>query len=408
MLDDLEGNAEDAHFAFTSALLPTGDLADEAALAVGLTLSPLAPLFDRAVLHREPVRCATCKGFLGPHCSIERTRGTWRCGLCGVENRNARSAGPSGLSDVGDAAELHEPAVEYVLHARPGQPTMLAASVVVFFLVDETCDEGALRDLLAAARDAVQLLPPDALVGLLSFGRAVSVYLLAQPASAADESSVESSPIEALTLPASDAPLPWELEALNARAAHALAPRHACYTRLLRALEALQPPPPPPTSARRPAHGSSASTTSAVSSAEPARGLLAAIDIAYALLWEAPKTASKTHVPSVVVGAEGSSAVLSAAAVPCCEMVITLAGAPNFGRGALPLPPPPPPPPPDSFLVASSPSSSSPSPPLPPPPPPPAAARMAARTPARDAALEALKATGVLLCRAGVRAHIPP
>ena len=25
-LDDLEGNADDAHFAFTSALLPTGDL----------------------------------------------------------------------------------------------------------------------------------------------------------------------------------------------------------------------------------------------------------------------------------------------------------------------------------------------------------------------------------------------
>ncbi|KOO23410.1 hypothetical protein Ctob_005197 [Chrysochromulina tobinii] len=189
---------------------------------------------------------------------------------------------------------------------------MLAASVVVFFLVDETCDEGALRDLLVAARDALPLLPPDALVGLLSFGRAVSVYLLAQPASAADESSVESSPIEALTLPASDAPLPWELEALNARAAHALAPRHACYTRLLRALEALQPPPPPPTFARRPAHGSSASTTSAVSSAEPARGLLAAIDIAYALLWEAPKTASKTHVPSVVPSSTDRAAELSA------------------------------------------------------------------------------------------------
>ena len=197
---------------------------------------------------------------------------------------------------------------------------MLAASVVVFFLVDETCDEGALRDLLVAARDAVPLLPPDALVGLLSFGRAVSVYLLAQPASVAEESS----PIEALTLPASDAPLPWELEALIARAAHALAPRHACYTRLLRAFEALHPPPPPPTFARRPALGSSASSTSTVSSAEPARGLLAAIDIASALLSET----SKIDVPSVVVGTRGPSAVLGAAAVPCCEMVITLAGAP--------------------------------------------------------------------------------
>jgi hypothetical protein len=371
-LMDLEGHTDDAHFAFTSALLPTGDLADEAALPVGLTLSPLAPLFDRAVLHREPVRCATCKGFLGPHCSIERTRGTWRCGLCGVENRNAKSVGPLGLSDAGEAAELHEPAVEYVLHGRPGQPMTSAASVVVFFLVDETCDEGALRDLLVAARDAVPLLPPDALVGLLSFGRAVSVYLLAQPASVAEESS----PIEALTLPASDAPLPWELEALIARAAHALAPRHACYTRLLRAFEALHPPPPPPTFARRPALGSSASSTSTVSSAEPARGLLAAIDIAYALLSET----SKIDVPSVVVGTRGPSAVLGAAAVPCCEMVITLAGAPNLGRGALP---PPPPSPPAARM----------------------AARMAARTPARDAALEAYKTTGIFLCRAGVRAH---
>ena len=89
-MEDLEGAGNDppiTHAALTAALLPHAGLAAGAdALPLGVSLAPLAPLPERLVLRRDALRCEQCGGYIGPHC--DAFHGSWRCGLCGAENRS--------------------------------------------------------------------------------------------------------------------------------------------------------------------------------------------------------------------------------------------------------------------------------------------------------------------------------
>lgn len=231
---DPEAAAEELPFAFSSGLLPCGSLGRAASgtpLVTGLTLSPLRPLAEPSVLRREPLRCARCEGIVGPHCAVDAVRGAWACGVCGGENRSLTlAADPAELAAL---PELREPVVEYVVPRRaPGG----GAAGAVLFLVDDSAGDGALRDLIAAVRASLALLPPNTRVGLLGFGRAVSLYLLAQ-----GEAAASSGVVEALVLGAPAARSRTEQNVLATKAPLALAPRSACEHQLVRALQALQP-----------------------------------------------------------------------------------------------------------------------------------------------------------------------
>ena len=349
---DLEGaspTSASACISLTCGLLPSPVIgAGDDALPFGLVLTPLGPLPEDLVLHREPLRCEKCGGYIGPHCDV--FHGTWRCGLCATENRSLTlAAGPAELEAV--QPELSSAVVEYVLRPPPrvnrnvstsgtGGSGTVAPSVVIF-AVDDTAGAAALADVLAAVRAALPLLPPDALVGLLAFGRVVSVYMLGQ----SDEAAA-AGVLEALVMPAADAPVQWELDLLRSRAALALAPRQQCESNVIRAIEALQPAPVLRSGASR--HASARAP--AGSEGDSSRGLLAAIDLALDLL-----------------------ALTPTAKPPCGLLVIAgLAGPPNYGPGALPRPP--------KGAQTLQPS----------------------RTPARDAATAALRDAGDRLSRAGL------
>ena len=379
---DLEGagstaDSAAASIAFTSRLLPTASAASNGhdlghAIPVGVILSPLAPLPDSLVLRRDALCCTACHGYIGPHCVA--SSGSWKCGLCATVNRSLTLEG-------GTHPELHESVVEYVLRPPPRVERFVsgrrkaeehAAAVaaaadassgqapptVTFFLVDDTAGAAAMADVLAAVRAALPLLPPDSLLGLLCFGRAVSVYLLGQ----GDEAQAHGL-VEALVLPAADAPVEWELRRLKALSppsgeggsVSALGTRDACGLHLLRALEAMQQThagPRAPWLRRRPTDADADADADADSGS---RGLVAAVDVALDLLalWAGPTP-------------------------PCGQLVVCgLAGPPNYGPGALPAPP--------RGLGRTE---------------------LLPRTPARDAALAALKGTGTRLARAGLTALV--
>ena len=303
---DPEAAALAAPIHLTAEVLPCGPRLCQpsagAPIPVGLSLLPLTPLTEQHVLHRDPLRCSQCEGFIGPHCDISHLRGSWTCGICGTDNRSLTLA--MDPAELALQPELREPAVEYVVRPPPARSAARSGGSggskppgLVLFLVDDTAGAGLLDDLLAAARDAVPLMPPDALIGLLTFGRTVSVYLLQQ-----GEDTASAGVVEALVVSAADAPAPWEIDALRAKAGAALAPRRACDGQLLLALEALQPAPALP--------GGHRGLTASSSTAEhQSRGLLAAIDVAFDLI--------ALHAP--------------AAATKCGELIIALAGPPNFG-----------------------------------------------------------------------------
>ena len=346
---DLEGAAstdEDVDFLLNSSLFPIVDFAGGAdAIPCGLTLTPLAPLSENLVLHREPLRCENCGGYIGPHCDV--FVGSWRCGLCGTENRSLTLSTPS---PEAVQPELSSSCVEYVLRPPPRvktAATKMPPPSVVLFLVDDTAGAAALSDALAGVRASLPLLPPDALIGLLTFGRAIGVYLLGE-----QEDGGNADLVEALMLPAADAPVQWELDALKQRINTILAPRQKCETRLVKALEALQP----------------AESKAASSSSSGSRGLLAAIDLSLDIL--ALTAGGKKERP------------------PCCGqlVVLPLTGPPNHGRGALPR------------VTARAKDDADDDERQPNTPPP--------RTPGRDAALSAFKDTGKSLGRAGLSLFI--
>ena len=100
---DLEGaspGTASPGISLTCGLLPTAAYgAGTGALPLGVALTPLAPLPDDLVLVRDALRCEQCGGFIGPHCEI--VPGSWRCGLCGAENRSLTLAtGPAHLKDA--------------------------------------------------------------------------------------------------------------------------------------------------------------------------------------------------------------------------------------------------------------------------------------------------------------------
>ena len=152
---DLEGaspTSASACISLTCGLLPSPVIgAGDDALPFGLVLTPLGPLPEDLVLHREPLRCEKCGGYIGPHCDV--FHGTWRCGLCATENRSLTlAAGPAELEAV--QPELSSAVVEYVLRPPPrvnrnvstsgtGGSGTVAPSVVIF-AVDDTASAAAL------------------------------------------------------------------------------------------------------------------------------------------------------------------------------------------------------------------------------------------------------------------------
>ena len=162
------------------------------ALPVGISVCPLDATLQPELLRRSPLRCV-CLAYINQFCSV--ADGTWTCALCGARNHSASLARASSATP---APELTQAVVEYAdpfAQPRPAElPPELdnaaACAPLTLFVVDEHVGRAALRDLRAAAAATLALLPPTAAVGLVTFGRTVSVYVLDQtPTDAAPPAS---------------------------------------------------------------------------------------------------------------------------------------------------------------------------------------------------------------------------
>jgi protein transport protein SEC23 len=119
----------------------------------------------------EPVVCR-CRAIINPYCQLDIQSKFWICPFCLQRNpfppQYRDLVGPQNLP-----AEVHEACttIEYIL------PRTAAAPPVFFFVVDTCLEEGedlqALKEALAVS---LSLLPPKALVGVITFGTMVQVH----------------------------------------------------------------------------------------------------------------------------------------------------------------------------------------------------------------------------------------
>ena len=128
------------------------------------------------VLQYEPVRCRVdgCNAVLNPYCELNFTSKQWRCPFCTSWNSFPKHYAQH-ITEQSLPMELfpQSTTVEYKLPNSPTGPP-------VFLLVIDTClDEDELGPLSDALQQALDLLPPQALVGLVTFGTMVHVHELA-------------------------------------------------------------------------------------------------------------------------------------------------------------------------------------------------------------------------------------
>ncbi|KAF9586167.1 GTPase-activating protein S23 [Lunasporangiospora selenospora] len=145
------------------------------------TVVPIASLYtplkereDLPLIYYEPVTCKqhTCGAILNPYCQIDPHGMLWICPFC--LHRNQFPPHYRDISTTNLPAELlpKHTTIEYTLaRSAPVPPIFL-------YVVDTCMDEDDLKALKDSLVVSLSLLPPHALVGLITFGTMTQVHEL--------------------------------------------------------------------------------------------------------------------------------------------------------------------------------------------------------------------------------------
>lgn len=160
---------------FTWNVWPSSRLeATRLVVPIGALYQPLKERPDLPAIQYEPVFCSrtTCRAILNPYCQVDYRAKLWVCNFC--YQRNAFPPQYAAISEQHQPAELI-PAfstIEYTILRSQCLPP-------IFLLVVDTClDDEELVALKDSLQTSLSLLPPNALIGLITFGRMVMVHEL--------------------------------------------------------------------------------------------------------------------------------------------------------------------------------------------------------------------------------------
>ncbi|XP_011410444.1 PREDICTED: protein transport protein Sec23A-like isoform X2 [Amphimedon queenslandica] len=149
----------------------------EAAKLVVPMAAMITPLKERPELppaQYEPVLCgrSQCRAVLNPLCQVDYRSKSWICNFC--YQRNTFPQHYAAISESNQPAELisHFSTIEYHLQRAALAPT------IFLFVVDTCQDYEDLQPLKESLQMSLSLIPPNALVGLITFGRMVQLHEL--------------------------------------------------------------------------------------------------------------------------------------------------------------------------------------------------------------------------------------
>ncbi|CAD5119700.1 DgyrCDS8291 [Dimorphilus gyrociliatus] len=144
---------------------------------LGCLYTPLKERQDLPPIQYDPVLCSRqqCKAVLNPYCLIDYRNKAWTCNFC--MQRNAFPPQYGSITEQYQPAELipQYTTLEYTLTRTPSHPP-------VYLIVLDTClDESDLQAVRESLQMSLSLLPPNALIGLITYGKMVQVHELAAP-----------------------------------------------------------------------------------------------------------------------------------------------------------------------------------------------------------------------------------
>lgn len=147
--------------------------AEKIVVPTGCLYTPLKMRPDLPIAPYKPVLCSqlSCHAVLNPYCRFDPERKTWDCPLCG--HRNLFDADYRNmLSTENYPIELLplSSTIEYITEKVVPHPP------IFFFVVDLCQDEDQLAALKETLLISLNLLPPNALVALATFGTMVHLH----------------------------------------------------------------------------------------------------------------------------------------------------------------------------------------------------------------------------------------
>lgn len=132
------------------------------------------------VIQRDPHQCQSCGAYANVYCNILPGSGQWQCVICRELNGSEGEYVAPSREDLNNFPELSTPVVDYIQtgNKRPGfipvSDSRISAPVVL--VVDECLDEPHLQHLQGSLHAFVDSLHPSTKLGIILYGRTVSVY----------------------------------------------------------------------------------------------------------------------------------------------------------------------------------------------------------------------------------------
>ncbi|KAJ4825562.1 hypothetical protein Tsubulata_006496 [Turnera subulata] len=156
-------------------------LANVASLGFGVLFSPGRQVSPGPhIVQRDPLRCQNCGAYPNLYCKILLGSGQWQCVICRNLNGSEGEYIAPSKEELRNFSELSSPLVDYVQtrNNRPGfipvSDSRMSAPVVL--VIDDCLDEPHLQHLQSSLHAFVDSLPPPARIGIVLYGRTVSVY----------------------------------------------------------------------------------------------------------------------------------------------------------------------------------------------------------------------------------------
>lgn len=136
--------------------------------------TPIKAFPNMPVLPYSPLRCRTCRSILNPFSIVDFAAKIWICPFC--FQRNHFPPHYASMSDDNLPAELF-PQYTTIEYESTGE-TPSSVPPVFMFVLDTCIIEEEIAFLKSALSQAVDLLPDNSLVGLITYGTFVHVHEL--------------------------------------------------------------------------------------------------------------------------------------------------------------------------------------------------------------------------------------
>ncbi|KAE8681682.1 Sec23/Sec24 protein transport family protein isoform 3 [Hibiscus syriacus] len=132
------------------------------------------------VVQRDPHRCHDCGAYSNLYSNILIGSGQWQCVICGNLNGSEGEYIALSKEELSNFPELSSSLVDFIQtgNKRPSfvPVTDSKTSVPVVLVVDECLDEPHLQHLQSSLHAFVDSLPSTTRIGIILYGRTVSVY----------------------------------------------------------------------------------------------------------------------------------------------------------------------------------------------------------------------------------------